>query len=81
MGADESNRSEPRVPATIWKRLTLAAVAVGTAAVLAGCAARPLSLEEKIWFDRAINYDLARHPSPAFSAPQYDPYGAPRYPR
>jgi hypothetical protein len=70
------------VPAILAKRIAKTAVMIGIAASLCGCAARPLSFEERPWFDRAIGYDLARHPSPAFSPPQVDPYfGAPGYPR
>ena len=68
---------------TFIKRLTLAAAGMAAAASLAGCALgpRPFSIEEKIWFDKAVGYDIIpvqpTLPDAEFAPPPYAPPYAP----
>jgi hypothetical protein len=59
---------------TLIKRFAVVALALGTAASLAGCALgpRPLSIEEKIWFDMATGDELLPPYRPYFY--DYAPY-------
>jgi hypothetical protein len=75
MRFDDSNRPEPTVSATSLKRLAFAAMIAAVAAALSGCAAqqRPLSFDERVWFDKAVGYDILPYPQrPAPLAP-YEP--------
>ena len=59
---------------TVIKRISIAATAFAAAASLAGCAGpKPFSIEERIWFDRAVGYDIQPYSEP-FSGLPYQPY-------
>ena len=65
--------------AILTKRFVRAAIAIGIAASLGGCASRPFSYEEKIWFDKAVGHDLLPS-SPGLVHPnvvEFSPYAPP----
>ena len=60
------------------RRIAIATATLAAAACLAGCAGpRPFSVEEKLWFDRAVGYDIL----PVYPVPLYPPpdLGPPPY--
>jgi hypothetical protein len=70
------------VRGTFIKRLAIAAASMAAAACLTGCATpQPFSVEEKIWFDKAVGHDIIQvqpslpyPPSEYALPPQYRPY-------
>jgi hypothetical protein len=78
------------VPERLTRKLPLAALVVASAATLAGCAGpRPLSFEEKVWFDMATGPDLVRDhyvplpypPPPLLPPPSFEPFASDKYGR
>jgi hypothetical protein len=78
------------VPVRLTSKLSLATLVVAGAATLAGCAGpRPLSFEEKVWFDMATGPDLVRDhyaplpypPPPLLPPPDFEPFASGKFRR
>ena len=68
------------VPGTFIKRLAIVVVSIAAAASRAGCETpQPLSIDERIWFDKAVGQDLIPvrpalpYPPAEFGPPPYAP--------
>jgi hypothetical protein len=61
-----------RVHGSVFRQIAIATITLGVAASLAGCAGpRPFSVEEALWFSRAVGHDVR--------ATYQDPYTQPAY--